>query len=59
MLTQNQILNHTYQILQPIGSGGTSSVHLAYHLRLQKYVVIKKLQGSFPMIFCFEQRWTF
>lgn len=54
MLTQNQILNHTYQILQPIGSGGTSSVHLAYHLRLQKYVVIKKLQGSFSDDFLFR-----
>lgn len=47
MFLQNQILNDTYQILQPIGNGGTSSVYLAYHLRLRKYVVIKQLKGSF------------
>lgn len=47
MFLNNQILNDTYQILQPIGNGGTSSVYLAYHLRLRKYVVIKQLKGSF------------
>lgn len=47
MLIENQILSDCYQILQPIGKGGTSSVYLAYHLRLQKYVVIKKLRGTF------------
>ena len=46
MLIENQILSDCYQILQPIGKGGTSSVYLAYHLRLQKYVVIKKLRGT-------------
>ena len=47
MFLQNQVLNDTYQILQPIGKGGTSSVYLGYHLRLRKYVVIKQLRGSF------------
>lgn len=47
MFLENQILNGTYQILQPIGKGGTSLVYLAYHLRLQKYVVVKQLRGSF------------
>ena len=43
MFVQNQILNNTYQILDAIGSGGTSSVYLAYHLNLRKYVVVKEL----------------
>lgn len=51
MLLQNQVINGTYQILQPIGSGGTSSVYLGYHLRLQKNVVIKQLRGTFSKDF--------
>lgn len=51
MLLQNQIINGTYQILSPIGSGGTSSVYLGYHLRLQKNVVIKQLRGTFSKDF--------
>lgn len=51
MFFNNQILNDCYQILQPIGSGGSSSVYLAYHLRLQKYVVIKKIKGHLPQDF--------
>lgn len=47
MFLQNQILSDTYQVLKPIGNGGTSSVYLAYHLRLRKYVVIKQLRGTF------------
>ena len=49
MLLQNQIVQNTYQIIRPIGKGGTSSVYLAYHLRLQKYVVIKQLRGANSM----------
>ena len=51
MLLQNQVINDTYQILQPIGSGGTSSVYLGYHLRLRKNVVIKQLRGTFSKDF--------
>lgn len=47
MFLENQILKDTYQIIRPIGSGGTSSVYLGYHLGLRKYVVIKQLRGSF------------
>ena len=46
MFVENQVLNNCYQILQPLGNGGTSSVYLAYHLRLEKYVVIKRLRGN-------------
>lgn len=51
MFAQNQILNGTYQIINPLGQGGTSAVYLAYHLRLQKYVVIKQIQGKFSSNF--------
>lgn len=53
MFIQNQILENSYQILRPLGQGGTSSVYLAYHLRLQKYVVIKQIHGGMadPAIF--------
>ena len=51
MFLQNQILNGTYQILHPIGKGGTSLVYLAYHLRLQKHVVVKQLLGSYSADF--------
>ena len=47
MFTQNDILNHTYQIVGQIGKGGTGVVYLAYHLRLQKYVVVKRIQEHF------------
>ena len=43
MLTANVILNETYQIIRPIGKGGMGVVYLAYHLRLQKYVVVKRI----------------
>lgn len=41
MLQINQILGQTYQILKPIGQGGAGTIYLAYHLNLQKYVVVK------------------
>lgn len=39
----NEIFDHTYQIVREIGHGGSGVVYLAYHLRLQKYVVVKRL----------------
>lgn len=41
--TENEIFSGTYQILKEIGHGGSSVVFLAYHLRLQKYVVVKRI----------------
>lgn len=43
MLQQNELFNGTYRVLQQIGQGGTAVVYLAYHLRLQKYVVLKRI----------------
>lgn len=39
----NEIFDNTYQIVREIGHGGSGVVYLAYHLRLQKYVVVKRL----------------
>lgn len=43
MFRTGQILNHTYEIIERIGSGGTSTVFRAKHIRLQKDVVIKRI----------------
>ena len=46
MLTLNQLLQDTYIILQEIGKGGTGTVYLAYHRRLEKYVVLKQIHHA-------------
>ncbi len=48
MLTTNQILDETYMVLQEIGRGGTGTVFLAYHKRLEKYVVLKRIRSTGP-----------
>ncbi|MCD8069696.1 MAG: serine/threonine protein kinase [Lachnospiraceae bacterium] len=42
-MKQGEILNGTYQVIREIGKGGTGTVYLAWHLRLQKYVAVKQL----------------
>lgn len=42
-----EILNHSYQIVREIGSGGGGIVYKAYHIRLQKYIVVKKIKDNF------------
>lgn len=44
---QGEILDGAYQIIQEIGGGGTGVVYLAWHLRLRKYVVIKRIRDHF------------
>lgn len=44
MLYSGLVVDNTYQIVEEIGSGGMGVVYLAYHLRLQKYVVMKKIK---------------
>ncbi len=46
MLYENQIINNTYIVIREIGSGGMGVVYLAYHLRLEKYIVLKKIKGK-------------
>lgn len=50
MLYNNQIIDNTYQIIKEIGSGGMGVVYLAYHLRLEKYIVMKKIKGHYSDI---------
>ncbi len=40
------INSRTYRIEKELGSGGGGTVFLAYHTRLQKYVVIKKMKSE-------------
>lgn len=46
MLYSGDIVDNTYNIINEIGSGGMGVVYLAYHLRLQKYVVMKKIKST-------------
>ena len=39
-------INNTYQVINEIGSGGTGVIYLAYHVNLQKYVVLKKIKDT-------------
>lgn len=40
------VLNDTYKILGTIGSGGGGVIYKAWHIRLQKYVIIKELTNG-------------
>lgn len=50
MLRVGDIIDNTYQIINEIGSGGMGVVYLAYHLRLEKYIVLKKIKMLFSDI---------
>lgn len=47
MFSKGDVLNNTYQIVDEIGAGGTGVIYLVYHLRLQKYVVIKRIKDNY------------
>lgn len=47
MIQRGQVFDNQYEIVREIGSGGVGVVYLAYHLRLQKYVVLKKIKSNF------------
>ena len=46
MLYPGLIIDKTYQVCNEIGSGGMGVVYLAIHLRLNKYVVLKRLKNA-------------
>ncbi len=48
-MERGQIVGQIYQIVEEIGNGGTGVIYKAYHLRLEKYVVIKKIKDNFCM----------
>lgn len=45
-MNAGEILNSTYEIKEQIGSGGGGTIYKAYHKRLQKDVVLKKIHQS-------------
>jgi tetratricopeptide (TPR) repeat protein/predicted Ser/Thr protein kinase len=47
MIVIGDILDGRYQVLEKIGSGGTGVIYKAWHLSLQKYVVVKKIKDDF------------
>lgn len=40
------MIQDTYQIIREIGSGSGGTVFLAYHQRLQKNVVLKRINSN-------------
>lgn len=46
MLQNGEIIDGVYRIEHEIGNGGTGVIYLGYHLRLKKYVVIKRLRDQ-------------
>lgn len=46
MLYCGEVVNNTYRIISEIGSGGMGVVYLAYHIRLQKNIVMKKIKSK-------------
>lgn len=46
MLNRGDILDHVYQIVGEIGAAGTGIIYKAYHLRLKRYVVVKKIKDE-------------
>lgn len=50
MWNSNEIIDDTYMIMGELGRGGTGVIYLAYHLRLEKYVVLKRIKDNFANI---------
>ena len=48
MFNTNDVINGTYQVIKQIGKGGTGIIYLAFHMHLQKYVVLKRLTVRTP-----------
>jgi len=42
-----EVLSGLYQIVDEIGKGGAGIIYRAYHLNLNKYVVVKKIKDNF------------
>lgn len=46
MIDKGSVINDTYRIEEKIGAGGGGTVYKAYHLRLEKYVVVKRINDA-------------
>lgn len=47
MMNRGDIIQDTYEILGDIDEGGAGIIYLAYHRRLQKKVVLKKIKDNY------------
>ena len=45
-MEKSHVIQGTYQIIREIGSGSGGTVFLAYHIRLQKNVVLKQIKAN-------------
>lgn len=45
-MEKNNSFNDTYEIMEAIGAGSGGTVYKAYHKRLQKFVVLKKISDN-------------
>ena len=45
-----QVINNTYRVLEEIGSGGGGTVYKAYHMRLRKQVVLKRMHRGLAQV---------
>ena len=46
MLSNKDIMDQSYKIIERIGAGGGGEIYLAYHNRLEKHVVLKKIKDG-------------
>ncbi|MEG1106322.1 MAG: protein kinase [Eubacterium sp.] len=47
MFRIGDVIDNTYRLMEEIGRGGIGIIYKAYHLRLKKYVVLKKTNSNF------------
>lgn len=50
MWYKDQVIDDTYVIMNELGQGGTGVIYLAYHTRLCKYVVLKRIKNKYKDI---------
>lgn len=46
-MKSGDVLAGLYEIVRELGQGGTGVIYLAYHMRLKKYVVVKKIKDGY------------
>lgn len=47
MFRIGDLIDNTYRLMEEIGRGGTGTIYKAYHLRLKKNVVLKKMDRQY------------
>lgn len=52
-------LQGTYTDITEIGAGGGGTVFKAFHVRMQKYVVLKKFMTISRVVWIFGENWIY